>query len=47
MFFQFSSASRGSCNHHKEIVAVGRTMMDINAVMKLANVEGELSVNVA
>jgi hypothetical protein len=43
MFFQFSSAPCGSCTLHKEIVAVGRVVMDVNAAMKLANVvEGEL-----
>ena len=39
MFFQFPIASCGSCTHHKEIVAVGTVVRDVNAVMKLANVE--------
>jgi hypothetical protein len=38
MFLQFSSEQCGSCNHHKEMVAVGRIVMDVSAVMKLANV---------
>jgi hypothetical protein len=46
MFFQFPSASCGSCVHHKETVAVGRVVMDVNVVMKLANVERE-AMNVA
>ena len=34
-----SSASCGSCTRHKEIVAVGTVVRDVNAVMKLANGE--------